>query len=222
MRWQVSSNIFPAARPPICAICEERDLVTTNHTTKTNGNNSMNGQLPQLHMKRGLENPSDLTVPSGYELRTLRPGDVSAWASLLDENGELGEWDIDRAEVFFATGSRMPLEGGFFATKDGVPVATAQLHLHPDDSYAPMPELGWIAVSAEHRGRGLGSAMSVAVMRYAASIGHREIFLRTDDYRLPAIQMYVKLGFRPWMNDPTAPERWHAVFEKLGVADKNS
>jgi hypothetical protein len=34
--------------------------------------------------------------------------------------------------------------------------------------------------------------------------------------------MYVKLGFRPWMNDPTAPERWHAVFEKLGVADKNS
>ena len=124
MRWQVSSNIFPAARPPICAICEERVLVTTNHTTKTNGNNSMNGQLPQLHMKRGLENPSDLTVPSGYELRTLRPGDVSAWASLLDENGELGEWDIDRAEVFFATGSRMPLEGGFFATKDGVPVAT--------------------------------------------------------------------------------------------------
>jgi len=174
----------------------------------------MANQVPQLHMRRRLDALPDLTAPTGYVLRTLRPDDTTRWAELLAANGELGEWTVERAEQYFAPGSRMVLNGSFFVTHDGEPVATAQLHLHPDDSYAPMPELGWVAAHPEHRGRGLGYAVCLAVLRYAAAAGHEEIFLRTDDHRLPAIRTYLRLGFEPWMVDPSAPGRWAGILEE--------
>ncbi len=166
-------------------------------------------------MKRSLADLPEVVVPSGYALRHFEPGDAAAWAALLDRNGELGEWNADRAAPYFASDSRMPLAGAFFVTAGGQPVATAQLHLKPDGPYAPVPELGWVAVDPAHQGQRLASVACLAVMRHAATMGHREIFLLTDDNRLPAIWTYLKLGFEPWIADASHPERWRTVQEKL-------
>ena len=177
----------------------------------------MSAQLPQLHMRRSLTSLPELAVPRGYALRAFGPNDAAPWAGLLSENGELGEWSLERAAPYFAADRRMVLDGSFFVTRDGEPVATAQLHLHLDDAYAPVPELGWVAASPRHRGHGIGYVVCLAVLRYAASVGHSEIFLRTDDFRLPAIRTYVKLGFQPWLFDPSATDRWAAIYQKLGI-----
>lgn len=171
----------------------------------------------QLHMRRSLEALPELVVPDGYGLRAFQPDDITQWGLFLNENGELNEWNMERAAPYFAPGSRMPLDGSFFVTKSGEPVATAQLHLHPDGPYAPVPELGWVASSPAHRGRALGYIASLAVLRYAAAAGHKNVFLRTDDYRLPAIVTYLKLGFEPWpwMYDAGAAERWTHVLDAL-------
>ena len=175
----------------------------------------MNASLPQLHMRRALDELPALQSPEGYSLRTLTPEDTGAWAELLDANGELGGWNVERAAPYFASGSPMPLAGSFIATADGLPVATAQLHLHPADEYAPLHELGWVAVRPEYRGHALGYAVCLAVMHYAKSAGHRELFLRTDDARLPAIRLYLRLGWQPWMRDPSSPARWQQILDKL-------
>ncbi len=177
----------------------------------TNGNSAT-----QLHMARALDGLPTLVVPDGYALRTLTAGDAAAWAALLDRNAELDSWTVERAAPYFAPGSTMVLEASFFVTRAGEPVATAQLHLHPDDSYAPSPELGWVAASPEHQGHGLGYVVCLAVLHQAAAAGHDRIFLKTDDNRLPAIATYLRLGFEPWMVDPTAPERWRAIQQILG------
>lgn len=167
----------------------------------------------QLHMRRTVTDLPQTRVPGGYDLRTMTRSDMGAWASLLDRNGELGRWDLDRARPLFAHGSPMPLDGSFLLSRGAAPVATAQLHLHtaPDDPYSPVPELGWVSVLPEHRGLHLGRTACSAVLRYAAEQGHRAIFLRTDDHRLAAIRTYLRLGFEPWMYDSSAPGRWQAV-----------
>ena len=170
----------------------------------------------QLHMARTLDGLPQLVIPDGYELRTLTAGDGAAWTALLDRNGELDPWTLERSAPYFAPGSTMVLDGSFFVTRAGEPVATAQLHLHPDDSYAPTPELGWVAASPEHQGHGLGYVACLAVLHQAAAAGHDRIFLMTDDNRLPAIVTYLRLGFEPWMVDPTAPDRWQAIQRILG------
>ena len=96
-------------------------------------------------------------------------------------------------------------------------MATAQLHVHRDDSYAPIPELGWVAVVPEQQGRGLGYIVCLAVLQHAQSQRFSQIFLRTDDHRLPAIKTYLKLGFQPWIRDPETQERWVHVLDRLNL-----
>jgi mycothiol synthase len=173
-------------------------------------------KIPQLHMRRTLESLPELLVPDGYALRALTSDDWYPWTQLMMENGELGEWTIERSAPLFEAGSPLLLDGSFFATWHGEPVATAQLNRHANPPYAPELELGWVAASLRHRRHGLGYAVCLAVLRYAAAAGYRTIFLRTDDHRLPAIHTYLKLGFEPWLFDSTAPERWRSVRERLG------
>lgn len=166
-------------------------------------------------MRRSLTTLPPLEVPPGYELRHFYPGDEAAWAALVARNGQLGEWTVDTAQPYFATASRMPLDGAFFVTAAKTPVATAQLHLKSDQDTDATPELGWVAVDPAQHGHGLAAVASLAVMHYAASTGHGEIYLLTDDWRLPAIAIYLKLGFDPWITDLSHPDRWQAVREQL-------
>ncbi|HEX3813488.1 MAG TPA: GNAT family N-acetyltransferase [Mycobacteriales bacterium] len=178
----------------------------------------MSDPTPQLHMTHKLRDLPGLTAPAGYDVRSLRASDLDGWTSLLARNGELGEWSVDRAAALFAPGSVMPLSGAFVATAADVPVATAQLHLHGgDDPYAPTPELGWVAVVPEHRGHRLGYLVCLAVLRHAHQNGFRSIFLRTDDYRVPAIRTYLQLGFEPWLYDDSAGERWNSVLNLVST-----
>jgi len=162
-------------------------------------------------MTRVLSAIPELVVPASYRLRHFKPGDVEAWAALLAENGGFGTWSVDTAATFFAADSRMRLEGAFFLMRGDEPVATAQLHLKPDDPSVPGPELGLVAVVPRFQGHGHAAVVSLAVMHYAASAGHQSIYLLTDDYRLAAIRTYLKLGFVPWLTDASHAARWDAV-----------
>ena len=169
----------------------------------------MSGPWPQLHMRRALDDLSRPRVPPGYALRPLAPGDLLVWVELMRRNGELGVWSAERAASLFA--GQMDLAASFVVTRGDAAVATAQLNPHGRDEYAPTPELGWVAADPAYRGRGLGRAVCLAVLGAAGAAGHREIFLRTDDHRRPAIGLYLSLGFVPWLRDPTSADRWRAI-----------
>lgn len=176
----------------------------------------------QLHMRHNLQDLPSLEIPAGFRLRTLATEDLNQWTSLMNQNGELGEWDQTRSQALFAKGSPMPLSGAFVVVDDEVLVATAQLHLHTNDKYAPWPELGWVAALPAHRGRGLGRLVCLAVLRHAAAMGHPGVFLMTDDHRLPAIRTYLGLGFEPWMVDGTAAGRWAEALRRLDATPHES
>jgi mycothiol synthase len=171
--------------------------------------------LPQLHMRHRLEQLPELDVPDGYQLAALESGDLERWVALLNDNGELGAWTRERAAPYFGPHTTVLLGESYFVLHDATPVATAQLQLHPDDEYAPLAELGWVAVSPAQRGRGLGYLVCLAVLRRAAATHQSGVFLRTDDHRYPAIATYLKLGFEPWLRDASAAARWARV--RLGL-----
>ena len=75
-----------------------------------------------------------------------------------------------------------------------------QPDLHQHDRYAGLAEVGWVAVVPHMQGRRLGSVVTQAVIGEAEERGRREVFLRTDDWRLPAVVSYLRLGFRPWFD----------------------
>ena len=153
-------------------------------------------------------------LPEGYALHTLTERGEQEWIEALNSTGELGAWDDARARGWLEGDHRVIPEGSYIVVSEGRPVATTCL-VTPRAAGAPV-EVGWVSVSPDHQGLRLGYQVTLAVLLYAGDMGWTAARLWTDDCRLPAIKTYLNLGFEPDMDHESHPERWRAVFEKLG------
>ena len=80
--------------------------------------------------------------------------------------------------------------------------------------------VGWlhmVGVHPAYEGMGCGFCVSLAALRSLQALGVRECLLKTDDFRLPAVKIYLDLGFEPMYepDDEEMKSRWEAVFAKL-------
>lgn len=73
--------------------------------------------------------------------------------------------------------------------------------------------INWVVVDPSNRGIGLGTILTVSVMALARTLEMKALFLRTDDFRLPAIKTYFRLGFRPCLTswDKSHAWRWKKI-----------
>jgi mycothiol synthase len=161
-----------------------------------------------------LGSPPPCSMPGGYALRTFRPGDVDEDLRLMRIAG-FADWS--REQLAGAMDKCLP--DGFFVIEhiqSGRLVATAMAHHQPLAEHPCGGELSWVAGDSEHKGKGLGFTVCAAVVRRLIEIGYRNIFLRTDDHRLAAISVYLKLGFVPFLFAPDMERRWRDICAKLG------
>ena len=179
---------------------------------KLSGQNKKNE--PQLLMRY----PHHILPPieplkEGYILRSYREGDERGWMELLNANGQLGIWD----QVRIRSELRGSVVAGsqLFVVHGEQIVALASVQdrtLFGVDSW----EIGWVAAHPEHRGKGLGSSVTTAAIEVALALPPRPIVLQTDDYRIPAIKVYLKLGFSPTYDHVSYANRWRTIFLTLG------
>ena len=164
-------------------------------------------RLPTLE---GLPEPRP---PAGTELRTYLPGDEAHWARIMNEC--IGEnWTPERCLEELVRRPQFRPDACFFAIVGGVPQGTATAWLHP----AYLPDRGYlhmIGVASEQRGRGLGTLVTLAALGWFREHGFAGAVLDTDDWRLPAIAVYLKLGFGPVLFDDEHARRWTAVRASL-------
>ncbi|HEV7300131.1 MAG TPA: GNAT family N-acetyltransferase [Tepidisphaeraceae bacterium] len=166
------------------------------------------GQLNMIFPDRAATPPAD--VPPGYALRPFDAArDVPAYAALMNKAG-FGDWPPDRV----LSTSRNALDSGHLVIEHletRALVATALANHSPSALHPNGGELGWVAADPAHAGRGLGRAACAAVVALLRTRGYRRLFLLTDDFRLPAIAIYLRLGFEPLLHNNAMPIRWDAV-----------
>lgn len=173
---------------------------------------------PQLCMKRRhLEDLPALPLPAGYTIRTSREGDGPHWARILRESFANDTFDESSFERIMKAHPAYRADRVFFACgPDGSPCGTASAYR--DGSYGPdIGYVHYVGVCPVHAGKGLGVLLSLAVLRQFRTEGLRGAVLQTDDFRLPAIKTYLKLGFLPLVVHENQPARWNRVFEQLGL-----
>ena len=153
-------------------------------------------------------------VPDGYELRGYLPGDEDSWLELLNM-GEYGSnWGRSRLDEFITGPKRK--EGSVVATMgDKIVAATfASVEVGADCT----GRVDFVTSHPDVRGLGLGRAVCTGVVRYLVDRGYSNVILYTDDWRLPAIGLYLSMGFEPQMSRQDMPERWQRVKEQLEVS----
>ncbi len=170
-------------------------------------------QLQMVWPEDRLTNPPEPRLPDGYELSAYRESDEEQYTELMTKAGFEG-WDHERVQQM----RRSLLPKGLIVvehTPSGRLVATANANHAPNALHPEGGELGYVAADPEHSGKGLGMAVCAAVVQRLASAGYRRIYLQSDDWRLPALKTYLKLGFLPLLYREDMAERWRDVCENL-------
>ncbi len=149
-------------------------------------------------------------VPDDYELRGYQPGDEEQWLD-LQHLGGFNHWDLEGVEKYLEdpvrrAGSRVVTTG------DRLVAATFAT---PHEGQDGVGYLDYVVSHPDHRGLGLGRAVCAGVMAFFVEQGYESIILLTDDWRLPAIGLYLSLGFDPVMEREDMPSRWRAIMVEL-------
>ena len=150
-------------------------------------------------------------VPGGYLLRQFRAGDEAGYDDLFhlafaDEGG-------------FPEALERALEGGFFVIEhlaSGELVSSCQawrgsiMPRHPDAG-----NMGWLVTDPSHTRKGLGTIVAASATNRLAAEGYQRPCLGTEDFRIAAISIYLKLGWRPYVYREDMVPRWRSIFARL-------
>jgi mycothiol synthase len=169
-------------------------------------------QLEMIWPEERLHEVPLVEIPPGFRLRTYQPSDEVAYFELLGR-ASLRPYPLQAWSTFL-------LPDGFFVIEEessGKLVATCFAAHHPTPRHPFAGQLGWLAADRDYAGRGLGYTATAAVTRRLISAGYRRIYLTTDDFRLAAIKIYLKMGWVPLLYQEDMAGRWKAVCEKLGL-----
>ena len=156
-------------------------------------------------------------LPAGYSLRYYLPGDEVHWQAIHDL---ADAYNRDRPDLFrdqFGTNQQLLAWRQIYLLNGAEqPVATVtawfdQHRVH--GSY--WGQLHWLAIVPAEQGRGLGDTMVTACLQTLRGLGHSQAFLDTDSRRLPAINLYLKYGFRPVINSREDEAAWRRLAPQL-------
>ena len=72
-----------------------------------------------------------------------------------------------------------------------------------------------VGTHAGTRGLGAGRLVCLAALHSLQARGYKSVVLSTDDHRLPALKLYLSLGFEPVYTHESHEARWKRVMAKL-------
>jgi GNAT superfamily N-acetyltransferase len=135
-------------------------------------------EVRQSQRDAGQGRCSDLaeTDGGGIDVRELTDADVARIGDRLPLNR------LERAQTYLV------------AWDGGDPVGHA--HIAWEETTLGVPEIGDVFVTAELRGRGIGTELSGAAERMARTRGHRQISISASIANESALRLYTRLGYR--------------------------
>lgn len=154
-------------------------------------------------------------LPEGYTLRTYRNGDESAWCTIVNESIEKG-WTHSRFRKEIFDSPQFDPKGLFFVQCDNQLVATACAWQDSAEEY----EIGvvhMVGVLSKYRGMKLGQLLTLELLHYFKNCGFNRAELKTEDFRLPAIRIYLNCGFKPVYLDRSHRAIWGKVYARLKI-----
>jgi GNAT superfamily N-acetyltransferase len=170
---------------------------------------------PQLILyRRNLLDIPAVEVPAGYTIRPYRDGDEERLTPVFQVCFDSG-WSPDRIiKTFVEDFCWSPARMCVLCHGDET-VGTATAWEARERRGHGM--LSYLAILPEHRGKRLGYVLTARVLNLLERMGYPDVWVATDDWWLPAIQIYLKLGFAPVYTDKSHKERWEIIRHKLQI-----
>jgi mycothiol synthase len=152
-------------------------------------------------------------VPEGYRLRLLRDDEEQRYDDLFhlafDDKGRFREIQV------------RTLPSGFFVVEHqpshALVASCLAFHGSSSPRHANSGQLGWLVVDPVHCQKGLGAIVSAAATNRLVQEGYTKPFLGTEDWRTPAIAIYLRLGWQPHLYTDDMRGRWDRIFAAINA-----
>lgn len=168
--------------------------------------------MGQLRMVRDTSPINIPTLPEGFSIRPYHDGDWKGWVEACAEGLNTGSWsEQDFHDKMLAMEGLEPEGIIFVVDSNGRIAGTATGWMKPEHGYVHM-----VGMHTDYRGKGLAKALNAAAVHYLLEKGCSEIYLDTDDFRVPAIKVYLALDFLPVLYEEDMVGRWLEVLKMLG------
>ncbi len=170
----------------------------------------MMGRRTQLFMRNpDISGLPPFALAQGMALHTHCDRYENSWNKLIERTFGQG---YDFNSFIVEKGGFRPEYVLYLSHKDKI-IATAtavENSLFPGEGWLRM-----VGVDPEARGMGAGRLITLAAMHSLAAREYSSIVLSTDDERIPAINLYYSLGFRPIFKDAGHKERWEKIMPQI-------
>ncbi|MCL2517191.1 MAG: GNAT family N-acetyltransferase [Oscillospiraceae bacterium] len=170
------------------------------------------GQLKMIRPKVPLQ---QCDIP-GYKIVSHDESLIDAWIEVSEELTR-GRWTREQFIERMLGDPTVKPEAIFYVCDGDTPVGTATGQIVDGGANG---RLHMVAVKAEYKGKGLGRLVCTAACEYLYSAGVSEISLATDDFRVPAVSLYLSMGFIPHLYEDDMPQRWENLYNLLKIEDR--
>ncbi|MCA9410584.1 MAG: GNAT family N-acetyltransferase [Candidatus Omnitrophica bacterium] len=153
--------------------------------------------------------------PEGFRMRTYEPGDEKTWVQIQQVSDNYNE--VDLSEFYRTFGSNLnALEDlcFFLDNPEGETIGTSTAWYQKDFLGSQWGRVHWVAVLPEYQGQGLSKPLLTQTLN-RLSDAHNRCYLVTSCLRIPAIHVYLKFGFHPFVKSERCEEGWDYVKKHL-------
>lgn len=161
------------------------------------------------------------SLPEGYTMRFYREGDVATWVHIQQSADTLF---TATAETFaqHLTGDTPHLAGRvmFLVDPSGRDIGSITAWNSDALTGRDMGLVHWVAIIPQAQGRGLAKPMTCAALDVMRGLGYNEAWLETGTGRVAALNLYLHLGFQPYVHGTDDRAAWQAVAPRLKYSIK--
>ncbi len=160
-----------------------------------------------------LEGLPQASLPDGYLFRAMVPGSETDYVRVMQRT-LIANADMAWFRRTFQDDPAYDPDNLVLILNENGPVA-AGAAWHAEGRQQGVGLVHMIGVVQEHRAHGVGRALVLWVLERLKARGFDQALLQTEDFRVPAIRLYLSLGFRPVFVHRTHRLRWKRIMGKV-------
>jgi GNAT superfamily N-acetyltransferase len=165
-----------------------------------------------------LDNLPAVTLPPGFSIRWYTAGDEKTWFDLQTRTERLQKIAPElHAREFGTDPAPLAKRQAFLCAPDTAVIGTATAWFDASFWGQPFGRVHWVAIVPEMQGRGLAKPLMAGVLQRLRELGHDRAYLVTSTARVPAINLYRRLGFMPDIRSAEDVDTWREWQTAAGV-----